>query len=248
MVEARPLRVATYNIQHGSTGSYKDPGDPELAAEVCRQLDADILGLQEVDRGIPRSAKVNMAAVIAKECNMDYYFASTRSHRGRGRFGNALLVRGEIKNVEVLQLRGDWQRVAIGRRKLPLVPEPRNAIIANVATQEHELAVGVTHTGGRTRKEMVGLAAAALLTHDGPYVLLGDFNTNLVPARETLEPYGFGVLTPTYATAADSPQRRHPQIDHIAIKGLRCVSREVREVEISDHDPFIADLILPHRI
>ena len=60
------LRFGTFNLLHGSsirTGA-ADEADLRSAAGA---LDVDVLGLQEVDRGQPRSNKADQAAVVADE-------------------------------------------------------------------------------------------------------------------------------------------------------------------------------------
>jgi endonuclease/exonuclease/phosphatase family metal-dependent hydrolase len=59
-----PVRLATLNLLHGrslSDGAVRAADLKESAAE----LDADVLGLQEVDRGQPRSDGVDQTAVVA---------------------------------------------------------------------------------------------------------------------------------------------------------------------------------------
>lgn len=58
------LRLATFNVLHGQT---LDGGPPtvERLVEACAALDADVLCLQEIDRGQPRSAGVDQTAAVA---------------------------------------------------------------------------------------------------------------------------------------------------------------------------------------
>jgi endonuclease/exonuclease/phosphatase family metal-dependent hydrolase len=242
MTETGLIRVATLNIQHGSRGNYNHPGDPELVVEACRRLNADILGLQEVDVDVPRSRREDLAAYAAKALRMDHRFAPTRTFRGKGQVGNALLVRGEIKKHDSLKLKGDWQRITLRNRQLPVLPEPRNVLIGEVSVNGYDITAGVIHAGGRRRQEMLGMAASALLLRPGPHVLLGDYNVRFPYARASLERYGFEVLEGGPTSKSAGAHEYDQQIDHIAVHNLLCDSVEVIHVPVSDHEAFLATL------
>lgn len=237
MEESGELRVATFNIQHGAKGDY-GRGYPELVAEACKELNVDILGLQEVDVGVPRSEKANLAEIAAEATGMNYVFAKARTFRGRGQYGNALLARGEIYDVEVAKLKGDHHRVKIAGHVFRPLSEPRNAIIATVAVNGHELAVGVTHVGGEKRRQQLGRAAAALASRPFPQILLGDFNLTLAAARQCIAHHGLEALKGPPTCPSWEP--RH-QIDHIALSGLRlCKISTHSRLPISDHLALVA--------
>ena len=244
MEETGRFRVATFNIQHGAKGDY-GRGYPELVAEACKELNVDILGLQEVDIGVPRSGKANLAEIAADATGMRYVFAKARTFRGRGQYGNALLVRGEIHDVEVIKLKGDHHKVKIAGHVFRPISEPRNAIVANIAVNGQVLAVGITHVGGEKRRQQLGRAAAALVDRPFPKILLGDFNLNLAAAQQCTGPYDLEVLKgpPT----CPSWQPKH-QIDHIALSGLRlCNISTHPRLPISDHLALVAEVELPSR-
>ncbi len=58
------MPVVTFNILHGRTVG--DGVDPERLQECVRRLDPDVLALQEVDRGQPRSGHADLTAVAAE--------------------------------------------------------------------------------------------------------------------------------------------------------------------------------------
>ena len=59
------MRIATFNILHGRS---LDDGrvDVDRLAAAVKSLDADVLGLQEVDRDQPRSLGADLTAVAAE--------------------------------------------------------------------------------------------------------------------------------------------------------------------------------------
>ena len=56
------MRVATFNILHGRSPA-DDRVDVDRFAEAVRTLDADVLGLQEVDRFQSRSENAESSSV-----------------------------------------------------------------------------------------------------------------------------------------------------------------------------------------
>ena len=234
------LRVVTFNIRHGAPkDSYA--GLPDKLAESCASLDADILALQEVDVDVPRSRKANLAKVAADACSMDYYFAKARKHAYRGQYGNALLVRGSITDVEIVRLSGDHRHtVRLGPIVLKPFREPRNAIIATASIGAIRIAVGTGHfaADSTARHAQLTTAAARLVQRDPPHLLLGDFNIHWQEAAEWLRPYDLGL-----AEARLDPTRQ-TGIDHVAVHGLSVLHVETRWLAISDHPAKIVDLVV----
>ena len=76
MADLFPLRVGTLNLASGrGTGGRPLPPD-ELAAAVAG-LDVDVLALQEVDAGQPRSDGADQAAVLAGALGCDWRMVAT---------------------------------------------------------------------------------------------------------------------------------------------------------------------------
>ena len=96
------MRAVTFNLQHARTES--GGVDLDGAATAIAGLEADIVGLQEVDHGVERSGRADQAAAIGEACAMSWSFATASRVRWFGRQGNALLVRGEVTDVERVRL------------------------------------------------------------------------------------------------------------------------------------------------
>jgi endonuclease/exonuclease/phosphatase family metal-dependent hydrolase len=238
MAAASRLRVVTFNIRHAAPKDSYD-GLPDKLAESCAALDADILALQEVDVGVPRSQKADLAKVAAEACGMSYYFARARKHAYRGRYGNALLVRGSITDVEVVRLSGDHRHtVRLGPVVLKPFREPRNAIIATVAIGAARISVGAGHFAAdpSARRSQLTTAAARLVERPAPRILLGDFNVPWRQAAEWLQPYEL-----TLAEAQLDPALR-TGIDHVAVNGLAVTQVETRWLPVSDHPAKIVEI------
>ena len=238
---AQRLRIATFNIRHGAPkDSYR--GLPDKLAESCAELDADVLALQEVDVGVPRSRKADLARVVADACGMAYYFAKARRHAGRGAYGNALLVRGTLTDTEVLTLTGDHRHyIRLGGLVLKPVRERRNAIIAAATVRGRTLSIGTGHFAVEpaVRQAQLRRAAAQLSERPRPRVLLGDFNIPGPQAAAWLEPFGLQLAEAVLDPAAPVGQTG---IDHVAVDGLLVHRVEVRTLPISDHAAKIVDV------
>lgn len=238
------LRIVTFNIRHGAPqDSYR--GLPDQLAEACAALNADVLGLQEVDVGIPRSQFADLARVAADACGMTYYFGKARKHNYRGQYGNALLVRGEISDVEVVPLKGDHRHnVAIGPLVLKPFREPRNVIVATATVGGRSFSVSTGHLAveAAAKHAQLTTAAARLVSRPSPRILLGDFNIGWHQAASWLAPYGL-TLAEALLTPADPAQQ--DGIDHVAVEGLTVQRVEVRWLPVSDHPAKIVDVGFP---
>lgn len=226
-VEKRPthlLRVATYNIHIGKDIHNK----LNLAGtiETLRESDADLIGLQEVEKNGPRTHFTDQAKEIATALGMDYRFEHGLKV-GPFEFGNVLLSRYPILSVE--------------RIELPSKHENRVVLLAKVDVAGKETNVLVTHLGLQTdeRKRDVLLVDERLANLQGPTLLLGDFNA---PAHAPEMAPWFQRL----ASVTDQPLETFQglgQIDHI----LATADWDVRKVftvegTASDHLPLVAEL------
>jgi endonuclease/exonuclease/phosphatase family metal-dependent hydrolase len=224
------MRIATYNIQHGRTpaGSV----DVALLAQECATLHADVLALQEVDRNATRSHRADEAAEVAAVTGLTCAFAEATSFEPGAAYGNALLVRGELHDVEVVALPGEEG------------DEPRALLLAEVALYGGErVSVAATHLSVRTRVALRQLAAAteALAARPSPRLLLGDLNLRPEAAWPVLEGAGLTVVDAPPAFPAHRPNR---VIDHIAVDGLAVGPAETVHLRVSDHRALVVDAVV----
>ncbi|MCG7311368.1 endonuclease/exonuclease/phosphatase family protein [Brachybacterium sp. ACRRE] len=144
---AGTLRAATFNIHHGASAD--DHLDLARTAAEIRALDADVVGLQEVDVAFgDRSAGEDQARALAEMLGMDVAFAPAIDRPGtdpdgpRRQYGVALLVRGRILESET--------------HLLPAAPglgplrEPRAVLCASVRTARDEAGPADASAGNRS--------------------------------------------------------------------------------------------------
>jgi len=89
------FRVMSYNIHHGEGVDGKI--DLERIAAVIKDAQADIVGLQEVDKGVRRTQHRDFPAELAALTGMTCLFTNNFHYQG-GEYGNAVLTRFPVRN------------------------------------------------------------------------------------------------------------------------------------------------------
>lgn len=92
----KTLRVMTYNI-HVGVGMDKKL-DLQRIADVINRERPDLVGLQEVDRGVRRTEGRDEIVELARLTRMDFAFAPNLDYQG-GKYGVAILSRWPIKHT-----------------------------------------------------------------------------------------------------------------------------------------------------
>jgi len=228
-VKPTHLIVGTYNVKHGDNGDGRV--DLRRLGAACAALEADVLAIQEVDRFARRTRFRDEMRVVARATGLEAVFGEAARRRWRS-YGNGLLARGPITDVEVVKL------------PRPSGGEPRVAIVARVSVGGVGLSVGATHLSFRKGEGAAQLEVllAALGQRDGPRLLMGDLNIGPELALPALAAAGYTVA-PTAATfPAGAPRTR---IDFVAVDGLEVVSAATPALGFSDHLPVVAELRIP---
>ena len=84
------LTVVTYNIKHGR--GMDNVVDLKRTTAVLALLDADIIGLQEVDRLVDRSEDVDQPEFLGNQLDLESAFGAFMDYQG-GEYGMAILSR-----------------------------------------------------------------------------------------------------------------------------------------------------------
>ena len=92
----KTIRVMTYNI-HVGVGMDKKL-DLQRIADVINRERPDLVGLQEVDRGVRRTEGKDEIVELAKMTRMEFAFAPNLDYQG-GKYGVAILSRWPIKST-----------------------------------------------------------------------------------------------------------------------------------------------------
>jgi endonuclease/exonuclease/phosphatase family metal-dependent hydrolase len=104
------FRAMTYNIHHGEGADGRV--DLDRIAALIRDERADLVALQEVDKGVERTGRRDMPAELAALTGMTCLFRNNYPFQG-GEYGNAILTRFPVKrwtNTLLRMLRPGEQR------------------------------------------------------------------------------------------------------------------------------------------
>ena len=187
------VSVASYNIHKcvGTDGVF----DPARILNVIREIDADIVALQEADaRFGDRRGLLDLAA-LHLHCG---YRAATLTRSGgprHGWHGNVILFRDAIVH-------------GVERMRLPGL-EPRGAVVVDIDIGGRALRVIAAHLGllRRSRAQQVSAILAAAQPGDGRGVIvMGDMNEWRMGSRSSLRMFG-PVLSHAGSTVASYPSR-----------------------------------------
>jgi endonuclease/exonuclease/phosphatase family metal-dependent hydrolase len=255
------VRLATFNVMHGRSPSDGLVDLPRLR-EAVAAIGADVLGLQEVDRGQPRSNGHDLTAEAAAAMGGEGRFApAMMGTPGEGwrpagdggaapsdepAYGIALISRLPVRRWAAARLPSIPVRAPIfvagpTRRVVWLPDEPRVLLAAVLDTPGGLLTVATTHLSfvpGWNGAQLL-LAVRALRSLPAPRVLLGDLNLPGPLPRSLTGWRRLGAL-PTYP--ADRPR---VQLDHVLAhtrRPPRVVAAHAPAVPISDHRPLVVDL------
>lgn len=247
------MRVATWNVLNGTS---LDDGqvDAGRLRAVAAGLDVDLLALQEVDRGQPRSHRLDLTAVVADGAAHRFVPALVGTPGGTWRpadgdalgepeYGVGLVSRYPVRSWHVLRLAPARVTAPVllpgTRSVLWLKDEPRVAVAAVVDAPDGPLTVAATHLSFVPGWNAVQLRRLSrwLRALPAPRLLLGDLN---LPARAAGAASGMQVLARARTFPAPAPR---VQLDHVLGTGLGPV-RDVQtpSVPVSDHRPLVVEL------
>ncbi len=231
------IKVVSYNMHKGVGLDRRR--DPRRILEVLREIDGDVIALQEADRRFGAKARVIPQRLLEDHSP---WHAVPIAHEGAskggasmGWHGNALLVR---KDAEI---------AACAALAIPAL-EPRGAVRADVVVDQAAIRVLGMHLDlsglWRRRQARAILAHVDACAEPLPTVLMGDLN-EWTPAGGCL--HDFGRDYPSVATGPSFHARRPVgRLDRIMTRGFRVrdcgVHDSVLARRASDHLPIWAVL------
>jgi endonuclease/exonuclease/phosphatase family metal-dependent hydrolase len=220
------LRLATFNIRHGRVSRHL-PCLPWRLSEGVRRLDADIVGLQEVDRRVFRSWFGAQVAIARRALDADAGAFAHARWFGGGHYGNGLAVRGSITHSRTVELPHRPGR------------EPRVALMALVDTHGIAVHVAVTHLQNEVSQaiDQLQFLTDLLASEPAPKVLLGDLNLDTEDVAPIVQAAGLTLASGGNSSGIDRPWHR---IDHIAVAGMVIDEVKLPRPPVSDHRPVIA--------
>jgi len=239
------FRIATYNI-HKCRGLDRRVR-PKRIAQVLREINADVIGLQEVVGMDEITRERNQVRAIAEELGMDFRIGENRRLHGAA-YGNAVLSRFPII--------ADHNHDLSCRRY-----EPRGCLEVNVQLPQSQTVVqtfnvhlGTSFFERRYQAHRLLEVITGAAEQSPPTIILGDFNewTRGLTTR----------LLNRHLNSAELEQRlgrarTYPgvfpllHLDHVyynSLLGLKSINvhRSLLALAASDHLPITADFVLTH--
>ncbi|MGP3912561.1 endonuclease/exonuclease/phosphatase family protein [Nonomuraea sp. 10N515B] len=246
-VPDRRIRVATFNIHHAQ--GVDDKLNLERVADVIRTGEADIVGLQEVDRHwSERSEFADQASWLAERLHMHVVYGANLDldpatpGAPRRQYGTAILSRYPIL---------DWDNTLLPRYD---GHEQRGLLRALVQVRGVRVQVFNTHlqhNNANERLEQVRAIQPLVGAREEPVVLTGDLNARPdAPEIRALS----DTLTDTWPRAGAGEGYTYPvaspnaRIDYVfASADVRVESAAVVASDASDHLPLFVDLLVGRR-
>lgn len=241
---AATFKVLVYNVHAGKDAGGKD--NLQRVANVVREVDADVVLLQEVDKGTRRSGGVDQPAEYARRTGYHVSFGRSLDYDG-GEYGIAVLSRWPIRHDSVVHLPVDPPQERSGGSH-----EPRVAMAVVISAPFGELTIFNTHidASGDDRwrlqeiRTIQQLAQSAVRAGSTRVLFGGDFNSTPESAvqvqlrgngfRDSWEKCGAG---DGFSYPADTARKR---IDYLfAIAGVECTAAIVVNSQASDHRPVL---------
>ncbi len=255
------MRIATFNILHGR--SLEDGRvDVERLADAVKGLDADVLGLPEVDRDQPRSMGADLTAVAAEAMGApEHQFVAALSgtpggtwmaatgeeQPGSASYGIALLSRFPVVSWRVVRLSPLQTSVPlwspISRRPFLARDEPRVAVAAVLEGPFGQFTVCNTHLSfipGWNGLQLRRLVRSLAGTRE-PLAVIGDLNMQQAQAARVS---GLTSIASAATFPAAQPRR---QLDHVLVRGgLRATApAEAVRLPLSDHRALVVPCGVP---
>ena len=230
----RQLKVLTYNIHHGEGIDRRL--DLERIARVIRDVDPDLVALQEVDRHTTRTGGVDQPDILARLTGRHVVMGENIPLQG-GTYGNAVLSR--------------WPILTHHNHLLPCLKqgEQRGVLVVEVdwpaASPLRLLATHFDHRPDEAERieSAIMINTLAATTPEAPMILAGDLNAtpDSAPLRRLREMWTLTSPVPQPTIPVESPQR---QIDYILYRPSDrwqvVTSRVLEEATASDHRAVLA--------
>lgn len=238
------MRLLTWNI-HKGIGGVDRRYSPGRVTEVLKHYDADVVLLQEVDDGVPRSGNDRQVDLIADVLDYKHRAFGGNVRLKVGCYGNATLSRFPIVRHNNLCL------------NFPL-KKPRGALItvldAQVGQHRYTLHVVNIHLGlsGVERRwqmrKLLHSASLSALDRSSRIVIAGDTNDWAGALGPTFRRGGFACVTGTGSHASRTFPAWAPvgSLDRVFVRGgLHMTHHYTARMELarqaSDHLPIVVE-------
>lgn len=232
------MKIVSFNTQHCLNYVTKKI-DFDIMARTIRELDADIVGLNEM-RGPGTDADYTaQVEKLAGLTGMKYfYFAPAIEISGKGPYGNGLLSRLPILRAETVSIPDPEPRKYNGYYETRCILK---------AELERGITVLVTHFGLNPDEQENAVNTVINSLTEQKCILMGDFNLTpnsaiIHPIRKRMSDAADMVNGEGLSYPSDTPDRK---IDYIFVSpDITVTEASVPPMVASDHRPHVATVRL----
>lgn len=265
------LRIACYNIAHGRGAAESNwkggNGDERMTrldqiADLIRNIDADVVVLNEVDFDSSWSCSVNQARYLAERAGYPFWVEErnldVRILVWKWRFGNAILSRYPINDARCIDLPSYsyWESFLAGKKR---------SVTCEIEVGKRRVNVVGAHLSHRSenlRVRSAEIIAKKVTAWGLPTVVAGDMNStppsfpntdadadgrNAITTFDQSERFRRSPVAPPTGTDHLTFHSAKPTciIDWILIpSGWEFLDYDVRSSPLSDHRPVVADVMM----
>ena len=240
------LRLVTYNI-HKGIGGLDRRYRPERIIEVLEHCEADVILLQEVDEGVPRSRGDRQVDLLGEALGFPYRSFFPNVQLRRGHYGNALLSKYRIDHDENIDL-----TIPLKKRRAALharLNVPTDAEGDHARLWVFNVHLGLAEFERRMQlRRLLKWTHQHRLAHNIVSVIGGDFNDVWGRlGKNVLEPEEYSGSAKRILTfPAARPLR---PLDRVYVHGPAAIthsyrSRQKLASQASDHLPLVAEISL----
>lgn len=238
------IRLVTYNIHKGIGGVDRRYRLSRIV-DTLAHYQADVVFLQEVDDGVPRSRLHRQVEELADALQFSHHAFQRNVKLKRGHYGNAILSRFPLRPIWDVDL-----TLPLKKRRQALIAKA----IATINGRHRVVVLTNLHLGlagyERTRqlKRLLDCDPLRNVRHDTPCFVAGDFN-------DVWGTLGKRLMTPAGFHSASGKIRTFPafrpvrSLDSIYYRGGLTLSNafagQIKTAKAaSDHLPLVADFSL----
>lgn len=232
------MKIMTFNTQH-CLNYIERHIDFDIMAKAIKDLDADIVGLNEMRGKGEHREYEEQVQILAELTGLEHwFFAEAIKFEGENPYGNGFISRRPIVSAEIVPIPDPNPRT--GNRYY----ETRCLLKAKL---EGDITVLVTHFGLNEDEAENAVKTVVENLAEERCILMGDFNLRpespiLKPIYDRMKDTAELFTEPQLSFPSDAPDRK---IDYIFVsRDVEVVSAEIPPVVASDHRPHTATVKL----
>ena len=229
------MKIMSFNTQHCQNFITKQI-DFEIMAKAIKDLDADIVGLNEMRGSGPHPEFTAQTEKLASLTGMNYFYFAPAINLVQGPYGNGLISKLKIVSAKVIPVPDPQEKQYDGYY------ETRCLLKVKLS---NGLTVMVIHFGLNPDEQENAVKTVLENLENEKCVLMGDFNVKpdnsvLKPIYAKMKDTSTAFAGERFSFPSDNPNRK---IDYIFVTpDVEVISADIPPIIASDHRPHVAEI------